>query len=576
MTARERTQLLARLLYCRRGNFAILTATLLPLFLLAIAMVVDFAMLSLERRRAQSAADLAAIIAAQNLHMAETAARSILALNDHEGVTEFELGRMENDEAEEARKVKSVFDVATGRYERDATLTPDQRFVAGARPFNAARVTLSKRVRPLFKPIFAAPPTIRVSAIASAEAAAAFSVGSRLAALREGVANALLSELTGTSVSLSVLDYNALLDADVDVFTFLDELAIRRRIASGRYDDALDSEPTLGDVVYALARASSKGGSGAASSALDRLYVGVFSNADRIDLARVIDLGPFAKIALGEAGAQGMPTRARVMDLLLASAVVANGERLIDLDLSASAPGLASLQATLVLGEPLQHSPWLRIGVDEEVVSNVQVRLRLVGTLFGEGALQSVSVRAPLYLELARGEASLAEIRCRGGDPQDAEVDILARPGVVDFWLGEVEMSRRFINDDDVARARLVNAPLLRIYGRAHAAVEETTATRLVFRAEDIETGAFRSTSTDDILESLMQNLIEDSDLEVNALGLSLSSALATQALRTTLQRAASLLDQPLAALLETLGVSIGEMDVRVNGVRCDRSVLVQ
>ncbi|GAB4516924.1 MAG: TadG family pilus assembly protein [Amphiplicatus sp.] len=576
MSTYRLAQRAAPLIRCRRGNFAILTAVLAPVFLLVLGMVVDFAVLSLERRRAQSAADLAALIAAQNLHAAEAATRSILALNGHDGVTEFELGRMESDDVEETRDAKPVFDVVTGRYEKDEMLAPDRRFVPGARPYNAARVTLAKRVRPLFKPIFAKPPTIMVSATASAEAAAAFSVGSRLAALREGVANALLSELTGTSVSLSVLDYNALLDADVSVFAFLDELAIRRNIVSGHYEDALDSDPTLGDVIYALARATSEGGSGAASSALDRIYAGVLSSADRIDLARVIDLGPFAKLAIGEAEAQGMPAKARAMDILFASGVVANGERLIDLDLSASAPGLARLEATLVLGEPLQHSPWLRIGVDEEVVSNVQVRLRLVATLLGEGALQSLSVRIPLYLELARAEARLADIRCRGTDPHAAEVDILARPGVLDLWLGETDLSKRMIEDEDVGRARLVNAPLLRIYGRGHAAVEETTATLLVFMADDIESGAFKSASTEDVFSSLVENLVNDSDLDINALGLSIGEGLIAQAMRATLSKALSGLDQPLAALLETLGFSIGEMDVRVNGVRCDRSVLVQ
>lgn len=569
----RRTALLFR---CRRGNFAILTAVLSPVFLLVIGMVIDFAMLSLERRRAQSAADLAALIAAQNLQAVESATRTLLTLNGHDGVTEYELGRMEDDDAEETRNSKSVFDVVAGRYEKDEMLATDQRFVPGARPYNAARVTLAKRVRLLFKPIFAEPPTIMVSATASAEAAAAFSVGSRLAALREGIANALLSELIGANVSLSVLDYNALLDANVSVFTFLEELAIRRNIVSGRYEDVLDSDPTLGDVIYALARASSEAGSGLASSALDRIYADIVSNADRIELARVIDLGPFAKVAIGKAETQGMPANARAMDILFASGIVANGERLIDLDLSVSTPRLAKLEATIVLGEPLQDSPWFRVGVDEEAVSNVQVRLRLVATLLGEGALQSLSVRVPLYLELARAEANLADIRCRGADPRDAEVDILARPGVLDLWLGEVDISKRVIENKDVKRARLVKAPLLHVYGRGRAAIEETTATLLTFATDDIETGTFKSASTGDVLASLVESLIHDTDLDINTVGLSFGDGLISQALRATLQTAASQIDQPLAALLEMLGVSVGEMDVRVNGVRCDRSVLVQ
>ena len=52
-------------------------------------------------------------------------------------------------------------------------------------------------------------------AVAKAEAQAVFAVGSRLASLNGGIVNQLLSGLLGTSVSLSVMDYNALLASRV-------------------------------------------------------------------------------------------------------------------------------------------------------------------------------------------------------------------------------------------------------------------------------------------------------------------------------------------------------------------------
>lgn len=560
----------------QRGAFAVLAAILLPVSFLVAALAVDLAMLSLEKRRARAAVDLAAIVAAQNLADAEKAARTILSLNGHETVTEVELGNLAPEE-EEATKAKARVKVERGAYARDAGTAKAMRFREGGAPRNAARVTMRKTGRYYFAAGLFPPPVYEVSAVASAQEIAAFSVGSRLARLNGGVANKLLSALTGSEVSLSLLDYNALLDAEVGLFSFLDALAFDLDLVSGRYAHVLAAEPTLGEALNALAKAAEGEGAGAASRALFRLADAASAGARRIDLARVVDLGPLAEIAVGGGESQGMPAKARVMDILFANAVVANGERLIDLDLGAGLPGLASVTARLAIGEAMQDSPWLRASEDHGVVSNVQIRLQIAAQLLGDGPLQSVSVRVPLYLEVARAEARLDSIYCPAGRAEAAEIDILARPGIADLWIGEADLTKPVTRDSDVSRARLVSAIGITAYAKARATVDNMNETRLSFGYDDIEAGRIKSTSTTDILESLMTSLGRDLELDIQVGGLNLGlGALARPALILTLGRALGALDDVVASLLETLGVTVGEADIRVNGVRCDRSVLVQ
>jgi uncharacterized membrane protein len=103
-----------------------------------------------------------------------------------------------------------------GRYSGISSIAAGSRFEPGRSPYNAIQVSLKKKGTLYFGAMMMAPPVIGTTATASAQAEAAFSVGSRLASLNGGVLNALLGGLLGTNISLSVMDYNALISADVD------------------------------------------------------------------------------------------------------------------------------------------------------------------------------------------------------------------------------------------------------------------------------------------------------------------------------------------------------------------------
>ncbi|NJM35607.1 MAG: hypothetical protein HC850_13945, partial [Rhodomicrobium sp.] len=128
-----------------------------------------------------------------------------------------------------------------------------------------------------------------------------------------------------------------------------------------------------------------------------------------------------------------------------------------------------------------------------------------------------------------------------------------------------------------ISPARIVEAPALKVSGKARATIDNLSETTLTFSHDDIMRGVIKSTSTKDILESLFRSLARNLELEVNALGLGIATGpLLKGAVEDAVGSVLGALDEPLAALLELLGVSVGEADIRVNGVRCDRSVLVQ
>ena len=141
--------------------------------------------------------------------------------------------------------------VETGRYVADPGTAVAYRFQAGGSPVNAARVTVRTLGTTFFAGNLLPNPAIGTTALASASNEAAFSIGSRLASLKGGIINQLLGKLLGTDLSLSVMDYNALLGADVNLLGFLDALAGKASITAGTYDDVLNSDVTVGRFVSA-------------------------------------------------------------------------------------------------------------------------------------------------------------------------------------------------------------------------------------------------------------------------------------------------------------------------------------
>lgn len=549
------------------ANFATLAALVAPVAIALAALAADEASLYVERREAQSITDLAAIAAAQAIGDARAAALATFGGN---GIT----ATLEDGEANaDGPRIR----VETGRYTPDPDLPTDKRFAADAPSPNAARVTFRETGDIYFAQLFSRRPEIATSAIASRQAMAAFSVGSRLARLDGGLLNAILGGLTGSQISLDVMDYDALLASDIDLLSFFGVLATQLDLQAATYDELLDAKVNVSQIAAALAGV--EGLSARAVSALDALA----NRTDRpsagdFSLSNLIDLGVLGAIPVGSS-LGGLDAKLDALQIIAAAAAIANGENQVHADLGAGIPGLLGASLDLAIGEPPQGSAWFAIGDGGEIVRTAQTRLRLVVQIGGPGGALGASIRFPLYLDLAYAEARLASVSCPTGRPESLEVKVDARPGIADLRLADMDASRLadFRNPIPLRPAALVTLPLVQASGSAHAGIGDRSFTSLTFDHDDVEAGTVRTVATTDLTQSLFATLLGDLDLQVEVAGLDLglSSLLATT-LGGVLQGAAPAIDDLLLDVLSTLGLSLGEADVAVTGATCGRAVLVQ
>jgi uncharacterized membrane protein len=516
------------------------------------ALAVDAASLYHERRVLQAGVDLAAISAAADPSRATEIAQSVLA------------------EAQLLAPASTDgLTVLPGRYDPTEPDIAD-RFTPGQTPHNAVSVTLNRPGRLYFAASFAAVPTLQASGIAAVTPEVSFSVGSRLASLNGGLANAVLSGLLGTTVSLSVLDYTALASARVDALGFLDALATEMGITVGSYDDLLAIKAGAGEIAAALAALTN----GTAQSAL--MLLSTAGTGADVELGKLIDLGRLGGLELGSAGVADLSLSA--LELLSAAAVLSDGDNQVSLNLGAAVPGLVSLQLDLAIGEPLQGGGWFALGPLGTIVRTAQTRLRLRAELLGGPALLGAGVKLPLWLDLAPAAARAEAATCPTIGAPRGSATIAARPGILRLSIGE--MSDASLADFGVppsaAPVRLIDNLLLRVTGAAMVELAQTSPVRLDFSSADIAAGTIRTARTETLVASLSAALLDRVDLTVNVLGLGLSPPhLIAQAVRSLLVPLAPLLDNTLNATLSALGLGLGEADVRVYGVRCDRSVLV-
>ncbi|WP_292281003.1 pilus assembly protein TadG-related protein [Mesorhizobium sp.] len=575
-----------RLVADRSANFAVMTALCTPVALALTAFAIDEGSLYNERRAAQSIVDLAAITAASNIPNAQQAVLTTLADN---GITSVAVQQQGTNVAPTA--TKAVVQIVPGRYTGVSTIAAGNRFEAGKLPYNAVQVSLKKQGTLYFAGSIMAPPTLGTTAIASAQPQAAFSVGSRLASLNGGILNALIGSLLGGNISLSVMDYNSLISADVDVLSFVDQLAVQLRLTGVSYSDVLASKATVGQIATAMANVP--GLDRTAKIALQTMASSA-TNTVKIPLSTLVDLGSVGGLGLGQKPA-GLSVEASALSMLTAAAALANGTNQVAVNLGATIPGLASTTLAIAIGEPMQNSPWLAVGESGTVVRTAQTRIKLnasvtVGNSNLGGGINLLAVNLPLNVEVAYAEAKLTDITCPTG-PSSIKVSIATQPGVVEAHLADSNASGfadftkpQSFSDAEIAdvslKLLLINLNLLQIKGSSAFSITNMAPTTLTYSATDIANKAIKTVSTRNLTQSLTTSLINKLSLSVNALGLGLDVTALLGAVKpavtTLLNGVTAPVDSLVYNVLGTLGVHVGEADVRVTGATCGRSVLVQ
>ncbi len=566
----------------QRGGTAILFAVSATVLFGFGAMAVDVGNFFYEKRKLQTANDLAALAAASDLPRAQAAARSSTVQNGFPG--------------------NAIQGLQTGVYTPDPKLPPGARFVpSSVTAANAVRVDMRTTTPLLLSRVLTSSSAtasgtaprpagdaqtlasfssngvpIGSSAIAVQDAQASFAVGSRLLRLDGGLLNSLLGGLLGGGISLSVMDYEALIRARVDLFDFSKRLATRLNLTAATYDDVLKADARLGDVLAAIVDASRDHDtrSGTATAALGRIASASASNLP-VKLSSLISFGPAGDKPLS--GPKPLAASLSALDIVSAVAQIANGNRQIDVGLNLNLPGIAAASLKLGIGERPVGTSLMRVGRAGASVHTAQTRLLLTVDLVGSGAASLV--RVPLYLELAAATARLTGIQCSPGDVSTSRVTLGVTPAVIDAWIGQVSMAEfnNFTRAPNPPAATLLNAAgLAKVTGRAHVTMTNLSEAAVSFSYPEIQRSDKKTTSTQNFVATLLGRLVGDLELRVEALGLGLGLPGLDGLVGGVIGTAATPLDQILNGVLGTLGIGLGQADSWVSGVRCGGAVLVR
>ncbi|MEO6381672.1 MAG: pilus assembly protein TadG-related protein [Nitrobacter sp.] len=549
--------LLRRFAQDTRGNFAIMGAGCMVLVIGCAALGVDVGSIYADRRKSQSAADLAAIVAAGSLNNATSAAAATVTANNY--------------------PASALVSVEPGSYTPNAALAPKARFVTPATSAaNAARVTLKTQTPLYFARVFTGGShfDITTTAVAANTAVASFAIGSRLLSLNGGLLNAMLGGMLGTTLSLSVMDYQALIDAHVDAFDFLNALAMRLDLTGVTYDSVLSGNVKVADIVAAMLSAQqAANGLNAATTALSNVSLALAGLTTTIVPGALIDAGPYKAMTVGSKLKTGVSVS--VFDLLSATGAIANGTNQIAASVNLGLPGIAAVSVMATIGEHAQGASWMTVGTEGASVHTAQTRVLISIRLLGSGGVSAVNL--PLYVEVASGTATLNAVSCGRPDVGTSSVTLGVTPGIVDAWIGKVSATEmtNFSVKPNPGATTLVNLGAVTVTGRAHAGMGNTTPTSVVFSYSDISAQTKKTVTTTNFTSSLTGSLLGDLSLTVNVgpLGLPIPGLGGT--VKGIIGGATASIDQVLASVLATLGIGIGQADVWVSGVRCDGAVLV-
>ncbi|WP_343520985.1 pilus assembly protein TadG-related protein [Sphingomonas sp.] len=525
----------------RRGATAMLVAAALPFLLAATAAAVDVGAVALERRRMQGAVDAAALTAAQDLASADTRARAVLAAN--------------------RVQAPAVAQIATGSVSGSGearTFTPDG--AGDAVRVSATYPNPSYFIRALGLRFNDA----TVTAVASRRNLGAISIGSGVAAFDNGLVNSLTRGLTGSSVGLSLVSYQGLANVDLDLFTFLDAVAMRADLDVMTYEQLLTQQIELPVLLRALDDVSGGQGLGAVAA-------GITGTPRSLRLGDLIGLDMGGAGVTGSGGASALLAKVRASDLLGAMLAVANRDHIVALDLAGTIPGLSSVRAEVKIGETMQSSPWMVVNARGGVeVSTAQARINLVAEV---GPLLGLGIKLPLAAEVAPARAILDAVPCA---PRDTAA-VRARAGVARLAIADLAVGEPIPAGAAALKpAPLIRAPLLSVDAKALGALEASNWQNLSFTKAEIAAHQAKAISTTDGVSNLLATLLASTEIDVNLLGLGLGIGLPGEGqIAAKLLQAAPALETALFQLLSFAGLSIGTAHVRVDGYRCGKPMLV-
>ncbi|MEQ8268707.1 MAG: TadG family pilus assembly protein [Parvibaculum sp.] len=545
-----------------RGVVSVMAVGALVLALAVSMIVIDTGAMLYARRDLQAATDAAALGAVRQLDNAESAAQSVFDLNEY---------------------ASSGMTVIRGEYTADPARAPDERFDPDADEsnFNAVRVTKTASSPTYFARLFGFGGATAIDATATAAyvKTVSFSAGTRLAELNEGLANQVLGGLLGTTLNLSLVDYNALADANINALSFLDALAAEVNLDAGSdtYGDLLETTVTLGDLAAAAVEVLNgdtyEGDPAVAGVALEAALLPVQNVS--VPLDQILNAAPFLNRTIGSVDS-GLNDELdfNLLNLVSGAAMAAGAGQAVGFDADVNLGSLASVTGTITVGSPMAHMAAGKVG---DSVQTSQVTLQLNAVIdTGIPSLVDAQITLPIYITAAEGTATVSSIPC---SRDETMVTLSGTTGAVTARYGTEADSSPEIATIELPVLFLGTIPVATLNASGSYDVGSGGPSGRDFTQADIDEGGAKTVSSDaNIFSGLGEALsIEDVVLlglpPISGLASTLSGIVST--LLSAIGDALIPVDGVVSSLLTTLGIKLGAMDMVVHGTKCRAPTLV-
>ncbi|RNL65127.1 hypothetical protein EFK50_03920 [Nocardioides marmoriginsengisoli] len=363
------------------GAVAVMMALVICVVMIPLAgLAVDIGMQRVARGDMQAVADAAALDLGRKLGIGQTptvadAVSSAAGSNGVVGGTE-----TASYNAQQVKVPKMA--VFLGYIEEDATFVSNQSLGCSGSPYNsyfkavpanksANAVLVTATGSASFRLMPGSGGVCR-SAIGNAELKACMTMNSYAAALNSGDSTVLgpITKIIGTSIDTQVLSSSGILNADIEVLSFLNIL--KTQLGVGGFDEVLAANVTAAQVIAAQVAALNAQGATVAAQALQQ-QIGL-----HVPPGTTVNVGTLLGISQGVTAGLGATMNA--LDLAAAALQLANGNA--PLHLTASSSNLTGLGLDVTVG-----SRPMNVCLGEGKKTMAQTSLRATADLNASGSL---------------------------------------------------------------------------------------------------------------------------------------------------------------------------------------------
>lgn len=184
--------------------------------------------------------------------------------------------------------------------------------------------------------------------------------------------NSVFSSLLGGNVTLNIASWNGLINGDINLLNFMDQLAIDLKISAGNYNQLLSANTTLTQLLTtSLTVANANGATADLKAALGGLLQAAL-NVKPTNLT----LGNFLNLQTGTSSS-GLDANLQAIQLVQAFLQIANTQNAVSLKAPILLPGIGNITLQMKIIEPPQFSA---IG-DPSSSQTISVRTAQVRTL---------------------------------------------------------------------------------------------------------------------------------------------------------------------------------------------------